>query len=71
VQLRHGDGQPKVQAQEPQLPDESGSTLVQRQLMDAVACVRAEEFVARPGKHCNHCSFHAICPSKTSGTVLA
>jgi RecB family exonuclease len=72
LRLAQGDtGQPKVQQQPPQPPDEDGVTLVQQQLMRAVAAVRAEEFVARSGKHCQHCAFHAICPSKTSGTVLS
>ena len=39
--------------------------------MQAVAAVRAEEFVARAGKHCDYCAFHAICPTKTPGTVLS
>ena len=45
--------------------------LVEEQLMQAVATLRAEEFVARPGKHCDRCSFQPICPDKTSGTVLS
>ncbi len=39
--------------------------------MQAVATLRAEEFVARPGTHCERCSFQPICPDKTSGTVLS
>ena len=79
VQLRVGEGMPKVQAQPPQDaapddpadPDEPAARLVERQLMQAVAAVRAEEFVARAGKHCDYCAFHAICPTKTPGTVLS
>jgi RecB family exonuclease len=75
VQLRVGEGMPKVQPQPPQEAsgeaDEPPARLVERQLMQAVAAVRAEEFVARSGKHCDYCSFHAICPTKTSGTVLS
>ena len=84
VQLRHGAEQPKVQHQPPQAPEtatETGSDsgagasekprLVEEQLMQAAAAVRAEEFVARPGTHCQRCDFHAICPVQTSGTVLS
>ena len=28
-------------------------------------------FDATPGKHCEHCQFHAICPTKAAGTVLS
>ena len=71
VQLRHGDGEPKIQPQDPQTADEDGVTLVQHQLMAAARAVREERFVARAGAHCRYCSFHAICPTKTSGTVLS
>jgi PD-(D/E)XK nuclease superfamily len=69
VQLRHGDVLPKVQHQSP--PTDDGPRLVEEQLMQAAATLRAEEFVARPGKHCDRCSFRAICPDKASGTVLS
>jgi len=36
-----------------------------------VATLRAEEFVARPGSHCDRCTFQAICPTKAAGTVLS
>ena len=39
--------------------------------MQAVATLRAEEFVVRPGQHCDRCSFQAICPDKAAGTVLS
>jgi superfamily I DNA/RNA helicase/RecB family exonuclease len=61
----------KVQRQEPQEPDESGVRPIERQLMTAVSILRAEAFPARPGKHCEHCDFHSLCPAKTSGTVLS
>ncbi len=70
VHLRHGEGVPKVQSQPPQSPDEDGLSQVERQLLQVVATLREEEFVARPGTHCRNCSFHSICPTKTSGTVL-
>jgi RecB family exonuclease len=71
VQLRLGADLPKVQPQAPQTPDADGVTLIEHQLMAAVAAVRAEEFVARPGPQCERCEFHAICPAQSSGSVLS
>jgi len=71
VQLRHGEAEPKVQTQPPQPADPEGLTKVQRQLLLAIDTMQQEDFVARPGTHCRYCSFHAICPTKTSGTVLS
>jgi superfamily I DNA/RNA helicase/RecB family exonuclease len=71
VQLRLGAELPKVQPQAPQLPGADGVTAIERQLMAAVAAVRGEEFVARPGDHCKRCDFHALCPTKSSGSVLS
>ncbi|HEX6486066.1 MAG TPA: ATP-dependent DNA helicase [Nocardioidaceae bacterium] len=72
VQLRREvRGAAKVQNQEPQEPDEDGYLPVERQLMEAVRVVRGEEFPARAGGHCDHCSFQAICPIKGAGTVLS
>ena len=68
VQLRMGDDLPMVQAQD--APGE-GTRLVEEQLMVAAATMRSEEFVARPGTHCERCTFWAICPDKASGTVLS
>ena len=68
VQLRAGDALPKVQHQA--RPAEEGPRLVELQLMQAAAALRAEEFAARPGAHCRRCTFQAICPDKASGTVL-
>ncbi|MEP9383844.1 ATP-dependent DNA helicase [Nocardioides sp. KR10-350] len=65
VQLRHGDEMPKVQAQEP------GGDLVVGQLEEAVAAIRSETFVARPGSYCDRCAFLAVCPAKASGSVLS
>ena len=39
--------------------------------MEAVAAVRGEAFVARPGHHCERCEFQAICPVLASGSVLS
>jgi len=72
IQLRREvRGGAKVQAQAPQEPDEDGHLPVERQLMEAVRVVRGEVFEARAGAHCDHCSFHAICPIKGAGTVLS
>ncbi len=65
IQLRHGDTQPKVQAQPPSPPQ------IEAQLQEAVAAVRGEAFVARPGEHCKRCEFPAICPAFASGSVLS
>ncbi|MGB0101107.1 MAG: PD-(D/E)XK nuclease family protein, partial [Nocardioides sp.] len=71
-QLRHEAYRKlKVQRQEPQEPDESGHRPIEVQLMTAARAVREETFPARPGGHCDHCEFHALCPTKTSGTVLS
>ncbi|MDP2774831.1 MAG: PD-(D/E)XK nuclease family protein, partial [Nocardioides sp.] len=69
VQLRGGDTLPKVQHQPPPVAGEP--RLVEEQLMQAAATLRSEEFVARPGKHCERCSFQPICPDKASGSVLS
>ena len=39
--------------------------------MQAVGVIRSEAIPARPGKHCEHCAFVAICPVKGAGTVLS
>ena len=71
VQLRAGGELPKVQQQSPQPRDEGRPRLIEEQLMQAVGALRAEEFVARPGGHCDRCAFQALCPSKAAGTVLS
>ena len=71
VQLRIGDALPKVQQQPPAPGAEGGVRLIEEQLMAATAALRAEEFVARPGPHCDRCTFQAICPDKAAGTVLS
>jgi RecB family exonuclease len=72
VQLRReARGTVKVQPQQPQEPDADGRLPVEVQLMRAARVVRSEVFDAQPGKHCEHCGFHAICPTKASGTVLS
>jgi superfamily I DNA/RNA helicase/RecB family exonuclease len=72
VQLRREvRGAVKVQSQARQEPDAEGHLPVERQLMEAARVVRGESFPARAGAHCDHCSFHAICPIKGAGTVLS
>ena len=39
--------------------------------MAAARAVRDEDFVARPGPQCDRCEFHAVCPAKSSGSVLS
>ena len=71
VQLRDGARRPapKVQRQAPQARSTTaGARLVETQLDEAVRRIRDEEFPARPGTHCEHCAFTAICPTKTSGS---
>ena len=72
VQLRKGlvTGA-KIQKQDPQEPDAEGHRPVEVQLMRAARVIRDEVFDATPGKHCEHCQFHAICPTKAAGTVLS
>jgi ATP-dependent exoDNAse (exonuclease V) beta subunit len=60
----------KVQEQAPQQPGADGRAPVEEQLAAAVAAIRAERFEARPGGHCERCSFRALCPTQVSGTVL-
>lgn len=69
VQLRIGDGLPKVQHQAAASGD--GPRLVEQQLMAASALLRSEELVARPGDHCRRCPFQAVCPDKVAGSVLS
>jgi RecB family exonuclease len=70
VQLRVGSDLPKVQLQSPQ-SGAGAARLVEEQLMQAASALRAEEFVARPGGHCDRCTFQALCPSKAAGSVLS
>jgi superfamily I DNA/RNA helicase/RecB family exonuclease len=72
VHLRkQAHGAVKVQSQPPQQPGGSGLTPVEEQIAEAVSALRTERFPARPGEHCDHCDFQAICPVKGAGTVLA
>ena len=64
-------GRLTLQTQAPRVPDEPGARTIEHQLMAAARAVREEDFVARPGKHCDFCDFQPLCPAKTSGTVLS
>jgi len=61
----------RVQPQSVQQPDGEGIRVIDRQLMEAARRLRAEEFPARPGTHCDHCAFERFCPALTAGTVLS
>ncbi|HET6561926.1 MAG TPA: ATP-dependent DNA helicase [Marmoricola sp.] len=71
VQLRGDLRAAKVQRQDPQRPGDDGHRPVELQLAEAVRRLRDEEFPARAGKHCDHCDFTALCPTKRTGTVLS
>jgi superfamily I DNA/RNA helicase/RecB family exonuclease len=73
VQLRQEKpaAAPKVQRQQPPVPDETGVLPVERTLADAVRRIRNEEFPATVGDHCRYCDFKRLCPHETSGTVLS
>jgi RecB family exonuclease len=63
----------KVQSQPalaPRAPD-VGEREIETQLMSVATAIVEERFDARPGKHCDHCGFHALCPTKVAGTVLS
>jgi superfamily I DNA/RNA helicase/RecB family exonuclease len=65
-------GELKVQEQRPQLPDEEGVRPVERQLMQAAAALRLEEFPARPERsRCDRCQFATFCPAQVAGSVLS
>ncbi len=62
---------PKVQTQVPQVPDDEGWLLSQRQISAAVHRIRAEEFPATPSdKVCRFCPFKSLCPAHTTKAVI-
>jgi superfamily I DNA/RNA helicase/RecB family exonuclease len=61
----------RVQQQDVQQPASDGVRTIERQLMEASARLRSEEFPARPGTHCDYCAFERFCPARTAGTVLS
>ena len=71
VQLRGDIRSAKVQRQDPLDEASTGSRPIELQLTEAVRRIRDEDFPAQEGKHCDYCDFTAMCPAKTSGTVLS
>nr|MBA2509188.1 ATP-dependent helicase [Nocardioidaceae bacterium] len=51
-------------------PDADHLLTADAQLARAVATVRGESFVARPGPGCGHCDFRACCPAQADGRTL-
>jgi superfamily I DNA/RNA helicase/RecB family exonuclease len=62
-------GRLKVQRQDPLEP--GGERVVDQQLADAAAILRAEVFPTRPGAQCERCDFRLMCPALNSQTVLS
>ena len=60
----------KVQHQPPLAPGDDGVVPVEHQIAEAVRRIREEDFPARAGVHCRHCSFLRMCPHEPSGTVV-
>ena len=61
----------KVQRQEPPQRGPDGRTPVEVTIGEVVRRIRDEDFPARLGDHCKHCSFLSLCPHASSGTVLS
>jgi ATP-dependent exoDNAse (exonuclease V) beta subunit len=61
---------PKIQAQAPQVPDEEGWVLAERQLAETARTIRAEEWPATPADHCRFCAFRALCPATSTAGVI-
>lgn len=53
-----------VQAQDVHRAESAERTALLESVVSAEQIVRSEEFAAIPGKHCDYCSFQAICPTK-------
>ncbi|MFC6154499.1 ATP-dependent helicase [Nocardioides yefusunii] len=62
---------PKVQAQAKQEPDPEGWVLAERQLAETAQTIRAEDFAAVPGSHCDFCTFRSLCPARTTSGVIS
>jgi len=71
VQLRVKGETAKVQPQAPLEPDTEARSVIEGQVAEVVRRIRAEDFPVVEGHYCDHCDFHALCPLKTSGTVLS
>jgi len=62
----------KIQGQKPQRPDAEGLRAVERQLTQAAAALRLEDFPARPERtRCERCQFATFCPAQVAGSVLS
>ena len=61
----------KVQRQEPPERGPDGRTPVEVTIGQVVRRIRDEDFPARLGDHCKHCTFFTLCPHESSGTVLS
>jgi superfamily I DNA/RNA helicase/RecB family exonuclease len=66
LRLDEGGG-PKVQSQPPPNAGDDGRTTFEVQLQTAVATIRSERFVARPGPACRYCQFKRMCPARSDG----
>ncbi|GAB6984023.1 ATP-dependent helicase [Nocardioides pyridinolyticus] len=73
VQLGLSDGGETavVQAQDAQPEDGPARDDLRLRLGHAASLLRAETFPAVAGQHCRDCSFVAICPIKSAGSVTA
>lgn len=74
VELRHElkkePGQPRLLLQPSLLTHASPEWFIDA-VADAVTVVRAEDFTPRPGKHCAHCAFTRLCPTRLEGEEVA
>ncbi|MEJ7707866.1 MAG: ATP-dependent DNA helicase [Nocardioidaceae bacterium] len=65
-------GFPKVQRQEPPVPDDEGRQAVEIELTKAARVVRGEIFSATENAYCNRCSYSRMCPAQQrGGSVLS
>ena len=73
VQLGLPDGSDTatVQRQSPHVEDGPERRDLEERLGRAASLVRTETFPAVAGQHCRHCTFVALCPTKSSGAVVA
>ncbi len=60
-----------VQAQEPQPAESAGREQLREQLARAARLLRAEEFPAVTGAHCQRCDFVALCPARSAASVIS
>ena len=60
----------KVQHQPAPATGPDGRHPVELKVAEVVRRIRDEDFPVREGDHCKYCAFEAMCPLKTSGTVL-